>query len=232
MNAFQLSGALLLALVIGAPAWAVDGVIEINQTCATNPSEGCFSGDLPGLPVTISNSGSYRLTSDLVVPSGIAILSPLGTSPDDVSIDLNGFTIDGTGSTSNGFQISEGDNWEIRGGTIKGFSSGIQQQSVSDGHRLIDLRVIGSSNTGIAVANGDGHLLKDCFVTDSGGTQAAFIGQNSSALGNVLVGNTGNAIRLQPGSGYANNVIGNNGGTVVGGIQMGTNVCDGSTTCP
>ena len=32
---------------------------------------------------------------------------------------------------------------------------------------------------------------------------------------------------------YGNNFIdGNDGGTVVNGIQLGTNVCDGDTTCP
>ncbi len=188
MRLYMLS---LLTLILATPAFATDGVLEINQTCAVQT--GCFAGDTAGLPVTITTAGSYRLTSDLVVPSGQAILCPFSTCPDDVSIDLNGFTIDGTGSISNGIQLTEGDNWEIRNGTIKGFSSGIQQQALSDGHRMIDLRVIGASNTGIAVANGEGQ---------------------------------------QPGAGYANNVIGNNGGTVVGGIQMGTNVCDGSTTCP
>jgi hypothetical protein len=218
--------------MLGAPAWAVDGVIEINQTCATNSAEGCFSGDLPGFPVTINEPGSYRLTSDLIVASGVAILSPLGTSPDNVSIDLNGFRIDGTSSTSNGIQISEGNNWEIRNGTLEGFNSAVQQQAVSNGHRMIDLRVIGSSNTGISVASGEGHLMKDCSVTGSGGTQAAFIGARSVVIGNVFTGNSGNGLRMQSGAGYANNVIGNNGGTVVGGVEMGTNICDGTTTCP
>jgi len=40
---------LLLALV--RPTLAVDGVLEINQTCATHT--GCFAGDTPGFPVGI-----------------------------------------------------------------------------------------------------------------------------------------------------------------------------------
>jgi hypothetical protein len=43
---------------------AVDGVLEINQACV---SVGCFPGDLAGFPVTISSTGSYRLTSSLDV---------------------------------------------------------------------------------------------------------------------------------------------------------------------
>ena len=56
---------LLLALGLGpaGPARASDGVLEINQTCATQT--GCFPGDAPGLPVTLPVAGSYRLTSNL-----------------------------------------------------------------------------------------------------------------------------------------------------------------------
>ena len=45
-------GITLLALALMAsPALAVDGVLEINQTCAV--LTGCFAGDIPGFPVTI-----------------------------------------------------------------------------------------------------------------------------------------------------------------------------------
>ena len=53
----------LLLLAFAGPALAVDGVVEINQTCAVNT--GCFAGDTPGFPVTITVAGSYRLTSNL-----------------------------------------------------------------------------------------------------------------------------------------------------------------------
>ena len=45
---------LLVAVMLWlAPAaGAVDGVLEINQACAVHT--GCFSGDDPGLPVTIA----------------------------------------------------------------------------------------------------------------------------------------------------------------------------------
>ena len=80
-----------LLLLLAGPALAVDGVGEINQTCAT--ATGCFSGDAAGFPVTISTSGSYRLTSRLVLPNentdGILV------STSSVSIDLNGFEITG-----------------------------------------------------------------------------------------------------------------------------------------
>lgn len=49
------AGALALATALVAPpAGATDGVLEINQTCATQT--GCFAGDTAGLPVTIDGS--------------------------------------------------------------------------------------------------------------------------------------------------------------------------------
>jgi hypothetical protein len=54
-----------------------------------------------------------------------------------------------------------------------------------------------------------------------------------------VIGNTASfngTVGLQlsgAGIGYADNVLGGNtGGAVIGGIEMGTNVCGTSTTCP
>jgi len=83
----------LLLLTLATPALAVDGVLEINQTCAVET--GCFAGDAPGLPVQITQPGSYALTSDLNLPDfaetgGIELLA------DEVTIDLRGFAIRGS----------------------------------------------------------------------------------------------------------------------------------------
>ncbi len=82
---------LLLLLAVAHPAFASDGVSEINQTGATQT--GCFSGDTTGFPVTITTPGSYRLTSRIVLPNentdGIVV------STSSVTLDLNGFEIGG-----------------------------------------------------------------------------------------------------------------------------------------
>ena len=81
----------VLSLLWVTPAFAVDGVLEINQACAVNT--GCFDEDAAGYPVTISPGvgGSFRLTSNLIVPDentdGILVNTP------SISIDLNGFEI-------------------------------------------------------------------------------------------------------------------------------------------
>lgn len=79
-------------LFIAANALAVDGVIEISQAGAE--AGGITPDDDPGFPVTVSEEGSYVLTSNLEVPAdsdGIHITSP------QVTLDLNGFTISGQG---------------------------------------------------------------------------------------------------------------------------------------
>ena len=82
-----------LSLALGASfagsALAGDGSREINQACADNT--GCFTGDATGLPVKITGAGSYRLTSNLIVPDENTTGIEVSTS--DVSIDMNGFAI-------------------------------------------------------------------------------------------------------------------------------------------
>ena len=70
-------------------ARAVDGVFEINETCAE--TTGCFDGDAPGWPVTIESSGSYRLTSNLY--TGNAAVTAIEVVQSRVTIDLNGFEV-------------------------------------------------------------------------------------------------------------------------------------------
>jgi hypothetical protein len=83
-----------LFIGVAETAHAVDGVIEINQASAL--AGGVTAGDAAGFPVTINQSGSYRLTGNLTLPNsnttGIQIASP------DVNIDLNGFGIFGPGT--------------------------------------------------------------------------------------------------------------------------------------
>ena len=58
---------LLVILALATPAFGVDGVIEISQARAL--AGGINPVDTPGFPITIDQSGSYRLTSDLNVSS-------------------------------------------------------------------------------------------------------------------------------------------------------------------
>jgi hypothetical protein len=71
--------------------YAVDGVILIDQNRAL--VGGVTPGDLPGFPVTISQSGSYRLSGNLTVTD--TNTDAISITADNVTIDLNGFSIIG-----------------------------------------------------------------------------------------------------------------------------------------
>ena len=219
---------MILALcTLASPALAVDGVIEINQATAL---AGVPFGDTPGFPVTLFlGGGSYRLTSDLIVPTDVSAIDLV----QDVTLDLNGFNVIGSGSgTQAGLKINTKENVEIRNGTVRNFgSSGIAEIGIGKGHRVIDVRSVGNGGPGI-VLNGADHVVRDCTVLDNGGFGIGLQG-SSMAIGNLVVGNGGIGLSLSADSVYSQNVINSNaGGTVLNGVQMGTNVCDGNTTCP
>jgi hypothetical protein len=85
----SLHGALLLAAA--APAFAIDGVVLIDQNKAL--SGNVTPGDAPGFPVTITAAGSYRLSGNLTVPN--ADTTAIDIPANNVTLDLNGFSING-----------------------------------------------------------------------------------------------------------------------------------------
>ena len=120
------------ALMFSVPAFAVDGVVLINQSTVMAAG---------GFPYKITQSGSYKLSGNLVVAAsytdGIDIMA------NNVSIDLNGFTISGPVTCSGGgssihcvgnggYGISGGfpapNNIAARNGSVVGFSNGIVLQ--------------------------------------------------------------------------------------------------------
>jgi hypothetical protein len=86
----------VIALTLGLPltALAVDGVVLIDQNKAM--AGNITPGDAPGFPVSITQSGSYRLDGNLTVPAGTNGIEILASN---VFLDLNGFTISCGGGT-------------------------------------------------------------------------------------------------------------------------------------
>lgn len=106
INPYLISLQIAIASIV-APASVIasDGQLEINQACAINA--GCFTGDSPGFPVTITLPGSYRLTGNLDLSTEGANVSGITISAPAVSIDLGGFHIIGpTICTGSGSGIS------------------------------------------------------------------------------------------------------------------------------
>ncbi len=218
-------------------------MLEINQTCAVQT--GCFAGDTAGLPVTIATAGSYRLTSNLVVPNentdGILIAAP------SVSIDLAGFEIvrascagstfictptSGSGSGVRPLDLGQGAsvrNGSITGMGLHGVLLGVQAQ-------VANVRVRWNRMTGIFV--GEGSTVSGNTAYQNGGpgiavTDDSMVSGNASAQNGsfgILAANgstiSGNTARSNGGSGIRcqqNNVVEGNtvGLNLAGGIEAG-----------
>lgn len=217
---------LLTALGIagfGTTALASDGVLEINQTCAVQT--GCFAGDTAGLPVEISASGSYRLTSNLVVPdentNGITV------GADNVSIDLGGFEILGPVNCT-GTPIICAPSSGVGSG-VHGVNSAISGTSVRNG----SIRGMGSSGVNLGVQSEATHLR-----VRSNRLQGISTGNGSTIAGNTAYRNRGDGISASAGSTVSGNAAHQNGddgiltgvGSTVSGNSSYDNEGDGIQT--
>jgi len=214
--------------MFSAAAFAVDGVVEINHSCATQ--SGCFSGDTAGYPVTVNGSAgrSYRLTSDLIVAlnkSGIVLSSP------SISIDLNGFAImrsgcegattDCSGAESPGSGISATADYagiSVRNGSIIGMGQyGIRLEGFQA--EVKDMRVRWNSLNGIQL-EGNSSTIKN--TTSSGNRQFGIFVQGIGAVisGNSVFDNGLDGLRTGVGATVSGNTANENGRD---GIAAGTN---------
>jgi hypothetical protein len=210
--------------------FAVDGLREINQSNV--------SGDLSVLHI-IDQPGSYRLTSDLLVPAG---RNGIDINTNDVTLDLNGFTIRGAGGagTARGIALGTGTNIEIKNGTVRDIpGSGIYATSAT-AVRVIDVRVLNVDDVGINLEAGamppfGQHLVRGCTVRGSGAEGVRLLGAGGLAQGNLLRDNTLVGLVLSSSGAFGGNVITeNNGGgsQVMGGVAIACNLMGMVANCP
>lgn len=194
MKRVLLGQTILTTMLAFIPAFALDGVVLINQSQAL--AGNVTAGDTPGFPVTLSQSGSYRLTGDLVVPD--ANTTAIRITADHVTLDLNGFAIIGptvcTSSPANCAPITQGigiqaDNGpsvdgprgtKIFNGTVRGMGftgilitglGGLTETVVADSNGGGGLLVAGSGIESVATRNGTfgifAIIVRDCVATDN-----------------------------------------------------------------
>lgn len=95
--------------------------------------------------------------------------------------------------------------------------------------------VYGNGSNGIALPAGPyvGVLIQGSSVNHNGGSGIGVGSPGHNILGNTIAGNTDFGIKGPASFAYGSNNIHGNGGTVdESGVQVGTNVCNGSTRCP
>lgn len=215
--------AMFFIAALATTASAVDGVIEINQTKAL--AGGITPGDDPGFPVTISQPGSYRLTGNLTVTA--TNISAIVVFFDDVTIDLNGFSITGP-TVCSGSPLScnpqhggrgvysPGSNLSVFNGTVRGMQYGI----VMGENGRIE-KVHATSNSEYGIYGHEGTLVNSNTSYRNG----YGIHSQGPTTGNVA--NYNKFIGINAQSATVSNNTANNNGTI--GIVSSGNVVVGNT---
>lgn len=217
-----------------------EGVVLINEARAL--AGGVTEGDARGFPVTISQPGSYMLSSNLVVPAGARAIVITGF---DVTLDLNGFGIWPVSATG-GFGVDgrQATNVTVVNGTVRGMEAGV---SVGPNSRVERVQVL--SNMGIGIAVGPGSTVTGNIAAGNAGVgisaEAGSIVRHNTVLinrsdgiqasagslvtGNIARGNGGYGLALEVGVAYTHNVLlGNESGAVLWGTSLTQNLCPGA----
>jgi hypothetical protein len=178
---------LVLCLVLwsAAPTLA-DGDIYVGGPWGTK---------ITSLPYKIQTSGAYYLGGDLSYAGsgdGITVLPGVN----HVTLDLMGFTLNGSGSGRYGIYLYGSENVEIRNGTVTGWITGVREGlTVAMLHRVINVRAVG--NTEGIVLEGKGHLVKGCEATATGVNRGIYIVNNYGTVSGCTARNVdGDGIRI------------------------------------
>jgi hypothetical protein len=160
-----------------------------------------------GGSITISQAGSYYLPANIA--STLLNYAVIKVNANNVTINLNGFTIAGPGGSGTGTAINASGDSGVT--VINGTIAKMPATAI----------ILGSNSTvGGVQLIGNGGDGVDC-------TSACLISNS------VITGNTGAGLSFSDStSGYESNIISGNGTTAVSGTNMGHNVCNGTSTCP
>ena len=205
-----LFGAMAMLAFAGS-AGAVDGTIEINQAKVLAGS---------GFPFTISTANtSYRLTGSLTVP---ASTNGILVTANNVTIDMNGFSITGPGSTSgvvNGVSAGGIADVTVENGTITGLGLAIVL-----GTSGIVRNVHADANGDGGIDVGDNSVVEGCTANNSTSNYGIACGGSGCAIsGNTANGNADEGIFC---SGSGCQITGNTAnGNISVGIDCQSNAC-------
>src|SRR5258706_6236591 len=192
MSRFQSRCLALLWVGFSCTLYAVDGVVLIDQNRAL--AGGVTPGDAAGFPVTLSVAGSYRLSGNLTVPD--ANTTAIQVTADNVTIDLNGFSILGPVVCSGGFGSCN----------LSGTGHGV------DGPRLnltvVNGTIRGMGARGISAFGGRFVYVEKVHAT-SHGDGGMFVGNDVVVTGNTASLNGGSGIVVVRGTISGNTAVNN-----------------------
>ena len=176
---------------------------------------------------TITNGGSYYLTADLMPEGGD---SGININVNDVTLDLNGFSILGGLSSGQGISMNNRDNVVVKNGTIRDFFFYGIAAFQSTRCQLENLRVLNNaqhSSSYYGIIAGTNCTIMGCTVMDNG--SGVKVDVDSNVVGNQIVNNTTDGLKLTgPGSYVADNIVKGNGDNydIAAGNQLNILLCE------
>jgi parallel beta-helix repeat protein len=166
----------------------IDAKLDKRTDIATVP------GDGTALHV-ITQAGSYYLNANL---NGVSGKVGIRVESGDVTLDLNGFSLQGGSFSSDGVAIvGSAKNVRVFNGSIRNWDTGIRSTALGNsafGH----LRFSGNRGVGL-LAGGLGNIVTNCVATTNAGVGFQ-LGENSAISDCAASGNTGGGIVADRGS--------------------------------
>jgi hypothetical protein len=178
---------------------------------------------ISALPFTITAAGSYYLTTNL---SASALQNGIVVQADDVTLDLNGFTLLGAPGSSNGITCPmPRQNLMVRNGTIRNWDAQGIDAGAAENSRFERLNVC--TNGGRGIHAGNRALIDSCLAT--GNAQTGIETGHSSTVRNcrasensghgVFVGAGGNVIECTAQGNLLDGVSGETGSRIKGSVS-------------
>ncbi len=237
-------------LGLAASAGAVDGTIDINMAVVNEGGSSSPCGSTAGFPCVINSSGSYRLTGNLTVP---ASKDGIDVNVSQVTIDLNGFSITGPGSSSSiplGINATNQFTVTVANGSVDGFGTGVMtgvfgivRNLHADGNgsginvgqaSLVEGCTANNAINGILAGNNS--RIHGCTINNapSAGVDAISCGSACAISENTVNGFETNGITATAGCVISGNTVGSNGvginctsGCLISGNTIGGNTTQG-----
>lgn len=199
----------------------------------------------------ITQPGSYYLATNLITADGISGIPAIQIFTNDVTIDLNGFSILGESGGGNGIQVNP-NCWNVlvRNGTIRDcYDQGLYARDAeqcafedlrilnngrSTSHdglqagnfaRVVNCRIEGNGGEGLEI--GDASEIRGCAIVSN--TDGLVVGGDGRIEGNTIMNNANDGLRITGSSSYvADNIVKGNTDNydLAAGNQLNLLICE------
>ena len=173
------------------------------------PAQTQCTTKIAAVPFTIIASGNYCFDKHLAT-TATATTNAITINADYVTLDLNGFKLDGSAAppgTRKGIYATNRKGIVVRNGVVRGFARGVSLEGTGSSHIVEELRVEQSAAAGIWL-EGPGMVVRGCKVTatapttpDTSAEGIRVIGAEARVLNNDVLDT------VATGSGIARSIV-------------------------